>query len=345
MPSPRKSIGLPNGKIVATFSHPVVASLPDSSTRDSSLQSQGIQVYSTRLSSNNKLIAAGFGDGSLRIYSLADKRRLTTLGTECRLESGFCSESQTDPRLPADNLKPVTAVRWRKDDILLAVDAAGCVLVWANGRIVEKRQEKTFESFLTCDWSSSGASFCAAGAARDILVFDANRVSVVNTLSGHTNRVTALAHHPSNPNLLLSASWDQSLILWDIRSHHRVRSTSQVRVAGDSLAFLNEGSSVITGDGKEVTFRNFVSLEEDKVVQLPGRIHTLTSCKSGFVYGGDINGQGVLGAFDNCGKIRMKPISESQGGFTGHVWSADASEDIVLAGSSSGQVIVYQLNP
>ena len=47
--------------------------------------------------------------------------------------------------------------------------------------------------------------------------------SDLTTMDGHMNRVFALRYHPSNPNLLVSAGWDDTVQFWDTRVVHSIR--------------------------------------------------------------------------------------------------------------------------
>ena len=44
-------------------------------------------------------------------------------------------------------------------------------------------------------------------------------------MDGHMGRVFALKYHPSDPRVLVSAGWDDTVQFWDTRSKHSVRYT------------------------------------------------------------------------------------------------------------------------
>ena len=44
-------------------------------------------------------------------------------------------------------------------------------------------------------------------------------------MDGHMGRVFSLKYHPSDPRVLVSAGWDDTVQFWDTRSKHSVRYT------------------------------------------------------------------------------------------------------------------------
>ena len=42
-------------------------------------------------------------------------------------------------------------------------------------------------------------------------------------MDGHTSRVYALKYHPTDPNVLVSAGWDDTVQFWDGRSENSIR--------------------------------------------------------------------------------------------------------------------------
>eukprot|EP00898_Chlorokybus_atmophyticus_P002573 jgi/Chlat1/3316/Chrsp22S03416 len=65
--------------------------------------------------------------------------------------------------------------------------------------------------------------------------------------AGHSNRVYALAFHPNHQHHLLSAGWDNTVQVWDLRVGRSMRSIFGARVCGDALAFSPDGTKVLTG--------------------------------------------------------------------------------------------------
>jgi polycomb protein EED len=79
------------------------------------------------------------------------------------------------------------------------------------------------ESYFSCAWSTAawedGAPLLAiAGQLGIIRVIDTEEQCVSRTLMGHGNSINDLRFHPYKPSLLLSASKDESIRLWDVRA-------------------------------------------------------------------------------------------------------------------------------
>lgn len=78
------------------------------------------------------------------------------------------------------------------------------------------------ESYFTVAWSFAAWAddaplLAVAGQLGIVRVLDCSRQCVARTLMGHGNSINELRFHPYKPQLLLSASKDQSIRLWDVR--------------------------------------------------------------------------------------------------------------------------------
>lgn len=79
------------------------------------------------------------------------------------------------------------------------------------------------EVFYSCAWmfNADGRGrwwVLAAGEKGLVRVLDLNSQRVVRTLKGHGNAVNDIAIHPHDPALLLTASKDESIRLWNVRT-------------------------------------------------------------------------------------------------------------------------------
>ena len=115
-------------------------------------------------------------------------------------------------------------------------------------------------------------------------------------MDGHMNRVFALRYHPSNPNLLVSAGWDDTVQFWDTRVVHsiryiavsfviviicvyyHIRKLSGPHICGDSLDIEPLTFNIVTG-----SWRYHTPLEVRKAI-VHGRdmyyntVHAYTLC-------------------------------------------------------------------
>ena len=80
------------------------------------------------------------------------------------------------------------------------------------------------EVFYSCGWSVNDVKepiLVFAGLRGLIKVANITKQRVVATIAGHGNSVNNLTFHPRDPNLLLTASKDESIRLWNIKTQAR----------------------------------------------------------------------------------------------------------------------------
>lgn len=70
-----------------------------------------------------------------------------------------------------------------------------------------------------------------------------------------------MCFHPTDPNLLISAGWDETIQFWDIRAGGSIKSIFGPRVSGDSLDFNPVNGTILAGswrghDNVEIWFVN-----------------------------------------------------------------------------------------
>ncbi|CAG9466214.1 unnamed protein product [Pedinophyceae sp. YPF-701] len=79
-------------------------------------------------------------------------------------------------------------------------------------------------SVLAVEFDPTGSKLATAGTDRTVRVYDDARRTVETELAnsdngkGHSNNVFALSWDPRNPALVVSAGWDNTMLLWDIRT-------------------------------------------------------------------------------------------------------------------------------
>jgi len=65
--------------------------------------------------------------------------------------------------------------------------------------------------------------------------------------SGHSNRVYAVKFKPTDPNVLLSGGWDNTIQIWDTRVGTSIRSIYGPHICGDALDMDASGEVVMSG--------------------------------------------------------------------------------------------------
>lgn len=105
---------------------------------------------------------------------------------------------------------------------------------------------------MALDYNKDGSQFATAGKDRTIRVYDENTKSLITEMTGgiwqypgHSNRIFSLKYSPLDPNLIVSAGWDNTLYFWDVRDSKSFGSIYGPSVSGDSLDI--KGKTVLTG--------------------------------------------------------------------------------------------------
>mmetsp|Transcript_8408 Transcript_8408/g.16741 ORF Transcript_8408/g.16741 Transcript_8408/m.16741 type:complete len:369 (+) Transcript_8408:457-1563(+) len=201
------------------------------------------EVFSTRFSPDGKLLAAGCGDGTVRVYNASTGR----LAYELRNGKGR-------------EAMPVTGIRFRPlgasktKNVLLAVNADGSVSHWhvTSGKCLHTIKQENNQLFCV-DYRPDGAVFATAGKDFTVRVYDEATKTLMTEMRsgvglsspGHSNRVFSLKFNPTDPNTLISGGWDNTVQIWDLRLEHAVRSIYGPHICGDAVDIYD--NTIVTG--------------------------------------------------------------------------------------------------
>ena len=167
------------------------------------------EVFSTRFSPDGKLLAAGCGDGAIRVFK-------TSNGALC-----YSLNVGKPDGMPTTSLRfrPHTSSSKTKN-VLLAVNSDGAVQHWhiTSGKRLHEIIEEDNQCFAV-DYRPDGQLFATAGKDQAVRVYDESTKTLVSTLKGgmaqvtpgHSNRVFSLKFNPDDPNLLVSGGWDNTV--------------------------------------------------------------------------------------------------------------------------------------
>jgi len=123
----------------------------------------------------------------------------------------------------------------------------------------------------------------------------ADHQPVGSALTGHTDQVTDLAFSPDG-KMLASRSWDNTIILWDVKTHQQINQLGGQFGSVYSLAFGPDGKILASGGYGSVTFWDVESGEQ--IYQLSGHdssVYTIAFSPDGKILAsGAYNGTLIL---------------------------------------------------
>jgi WD40 repeat protein len=209
--------------------------------------------FCVRFSPDDEYLAASFSNGAIHVFNAETGKQEFVLNGP--------GESEGTLQAPL----PTTQLRWRPHSaqsktksVLISVNAEfdGQVLHWhiKSGKCLHTITEKGNQLFCL-DYFSDGSQFATAGRDRTVRVYDEATKRMTQQLqagdlketAGHSNRVFSLKYHPTEPHIILSGGWDNTVQVWDTRRGHSIKSLWNCYICGDSVDFSGDGTRVLTG--------------------------------------------------------------------------------------------------
>ncbi|KAL4467051.1 hypothetical protein ABPG74_010648 [Tetrahymena malaccensis] len=207
------------------------------------IQIKDIDIFSLRFSQDDKFIAAGCADGSVKILNAGNGQQLGSLQGAIHILNA-----------------PTTSVRWKpklqQNDSyqLLSVNSDGSITHWdaLEQKPIHRMIENKGHNILSLDYNNDGSRFATAGKDFRVRVYDDQTKQLLIdfeqgdwNIPGHTNRIFSLKFLPDQPDILLSCGWDSNIHIWDLRAKKSVAHFYGPKVSGDSLDYKN--NQILTG--------------------------------------------------------------------------------------------------
>lgn len=107
-------------------------------------------------------------------------------------------------------------------------------------------------------WSSSGRHLASCSFDKTVSIYslEKDRLTKTCTMKGHSDSVDQLCWHPSNPNLLVSASGDKTIRIWDTQKSGG-RCTDVISTKGENIniCWSPDGNTIAVGNKEDlITF-------------------------------------------------------------------------------------------
>ena len=184
--------------------------------------------FTLRYDESSKNLAAGYSTGSISIFNL--------------------EKQEFDPDYKKSyniSTYPITCLRWKPSNktTLLTVNAEGFIIQLhsTSGKILQKMEEKN-NPLMCVDYSNDGLLFATGGNDKIVRLYDDNTKTLIQKLERHKydlpehyNRIFSVKFSKKNPNLLLSAGWDNTILLYDLRAKEVQNYLYGPHVCGDGL--------------------------------------------------------------------------------------------------------------
>lgn len=304
------------------------------------------EVFCVRFSPCGKFVAAGCGDGAIRVFNSQ------TGALAYNLQGG------SNVALPttAIRFRPVTPTT-RTKNVFIAANATGAVQHWhmTSGKCLHSSQDEGNQVYAV-DYNQEGTKFVTAGKDTAVRVYDEATKTLVLTMKGglgysvkttpgHSNRIFSCKVLDHDENMVVTGGWDNTVQIWDIRQGAAVRSIYGPHICGDALDVV--GNTIVTGSWRpdhQLELWDYTT--GAKISDVPW--HVLPNQPSCMLYAAQFSkeGQGRFIAAGGSGANEAKVFDREKGnaivgtvtGLTRGIFTVDFSPDgqkLALAGGDS----------
>jgi len=199
-------------------------------------------VFSIALNHDGSHAAIGLGSGSFALYNSQNE------------EWKKIRRVRTDPTVSL----PLLAMKFypcKSHNAIYTGGSDGTIKVFnldtfshSERTVVEKNNQIT-----SLDFSNDGLYFATGGKDCSLRVYHTDNLNLsrlysgadeldlegsghdLSIASGHSKKIFVIKFHPEDRNVFLSASWDRTVKIWDLRTEYAVRTINGPYVCGDGV--------------------------------------------------------------------------------------------------------------
>ncbi|MBO3460830.1 serine/threonine protein kinase [Aetokthonos hydrillicola Thurmond2011] len=194
-------------------------------------------VNSLVFSPDGQLLASAGADSTIKLWQVSSGKQIRT----------FSGHSDT-----------ILSIAFSPDGKLLAsVSADYTIKLW---HVISGQEFLTFagHSFYvnSIAWSNDGKILASGSSDKKIKLWQVSNGQEIRTFSGHSNAVSSVTFSPIPPSsleqreprgILASASWDQTIKLWQINTGKEICTLSGHSNYVRSVAFSPDGQTLVSG--------------------------------------------------------------------------------------------------
>lgn len=209
-------------------------------------------VMCIRFSPDGQLLAAGFSNGLINVYSVDDCRCLYSLGRD-------------EERVSVTCIRFYPTNSYETNHLLVATYTSGHLRYWhyTSGTSLATIDEvRRYQNTSSVAFNVPGDRIVTVGADPQVFVYDSETRKRINMLEptdctdkmdGHRFRAFAVQFHPTDPNICISGGWDNTVQFWDIRGRHAFRKLYGPHICGDALDIDPTHDHILTGSWRTET--------------------------------------------------------------------------------------------
>lgn len=191
-------------------------------------------------------------------------------------------------------------------------------------------------------WNADGNYLASGSFDKLVAIFALNqdKLSKITVLRGHTGSVDQLCWHPSNPDLLCTASGDKTVRIWDARCH---KSVAVINTQGENINICWAPNGQTIGVGNKEDLIAFIDVNTFKIIlehQFPNEINEISWNNTSDLF--------FLTNGNGCVQILSYPQLETQHTVRGHAGACvcidfDPTGKYFATGSADALVSLWDL--